>query len=103
MNYEVNKNESVDLQGVGNKETPFYQINIYNDDFTPMEYVAKVLEKFFYMNRRQAIMVMLEAHVHGKAKCGLYTKEIAESKIMEIHENARLHEYPLLCGMEVAL
>ena len=102
MNYEVNKKELIDLKGVDNKEAPFYQINIYNDDFTPMEFVANVLEKFFYMNRRQAIMVMLEAHVQGKAKCGLYTKEIAESKIMEIHTNARLHEYPLFCGMEVA-
>lgn len=79
-----------------------YQIVLHNDDFTPMEFVMGILEKYLFMDRRQAADIMLEAHQQGKAACGLFTKDIAESKLEQITDSARLREYPLVCSMEAA-
>src|SRR3990167_5369120 len=86
------------LQGQGFN---MYQVIIKNDDVTPMEFVVSILEKVFYMDRWKATQVMLLAHTRGKAFCGLYTKEIAEMKIIEVEEHIKKCDYPLICSMEV--
>lgn len=77
-----------------------YQVVILNDDFTPMDFVVVVLETFFSMNRERATQVMLHVHTRGKGVCGLYTREVAETKVTQVNEFARTHQHPLLCTME---
>lgn len=89
-------------QNTGYLANNFYQIVIHNDDFTPMEFVMGILEKFLFMDRRQAAVVMMEAHQYGKAGCGLFTKDVAESKLEQILDSARESEHPLVCSMEAA-
>lgn len=79
-----------------------YQIVMHNDDFTPVEFVVGILEKFFYMDRRQAADKTLEAHVNGRTVCGIFSKDFAEAKIAQVIEYAEIHEHPLNCSMEVA-
>lgn len=77
-----------------------YQVLILNDDYTPMDFVVVVLQQFFAMSYPQAVKVMLDVHTHGKAICGIYTRDIAETKVAQVNEFARLNEHPLLCKME---
>ena len=84
------------------KPPPMYQVFLLNDDFTPMEFVVHVLEKFFRMDREKATRVMLHVHTQGKGLCGIFVKEIAETKVVQVNEYARSHNHPLLCSMEVA-
>ena len=79
-----------------------YQIVLHNDDFTTMEFVLEMLEKYFYMDRRQAAEIMLEAHNRGRAVLGLYTQDVAATKIEAITGYAHSKEFPLVCSMEVA-
>ncbi len=81
---------------------PMYQVVILNDDFTPMDFVVVVLETFFSMNRERATQVMLHVHTRGKGVCGLYTREVAETKVTQVNEFSRSHQHPLLCTMEKA-
>lgn len=81
-------------------EPPLYQVHVHNDDFTPMEFVVGVLESFFYMTRCRAALVMYEARLKGKAVCGVFAKDLAETKVNQIIDYARLHEHPLICSME---
>jgi ATP-dependent Clp protease adaptor protein ClpS len=82
------------------KQPPLYQVVLLNDDYTPMEFVVDVLEKFFRMDRMRATGVMLEVHTKGKGVCGVYTFEIAETKVAQVMTYARQHQHPLLCTME---
>lgn len=82
------------------KEPSLYQIVMHNDDFTPMEFVVAVLEIFFNLDRTRATEIMYEVHISGKAICGVYTRDIAETKIEQVIEYARRHEHPLLCHSE---
>jgi ATP-dependent Clp protease adaptor protein ClpS len=81
---------------------PMYQVVILNDDFTPMDFVIVVLETFFSMNRERATQVMLHVHTRGRGVCGIYSREVAESKVAQVNEYARLNLHPLLCTMEKA-
>ncbi|WP_295364234.1 ATP-dependent Clp protease adapter ClpS [Arenimonas sp.] len=81
---------------------PLYQVVLLNDDFTPMDFVVEVLQTFFAMNREQATQVMLHVHTRGKGVCGVYTREVAESKVTQVNEFSRQHQHPLLCTMEKA-
>lgn len=81
-------------------EPALYQVLLHNDDFTPMEFVVVILEKYFFMDRRKATEAMLEAHIKGKAACGVYSREVAETKISQVIDYGRLHEYPLVFSME---
>lgn len=83
-------------------EPTLYQVFVHNDDFTPMEFVVGLLEQFFFMTRRRAAEVMMEAHVQGKAGCGFFTRDVAESKIARVTDHARTNEFPLICSMEAA-
>ena len=76
-----------------------YQVMLHNDDYTSMEFVVLVLEKFFNMNGGRAVMVMQEVHMKGVAVCGIYTRDIAETKVSQVTEFSREHNFPLLCTM----
>ncbi len=78
-----------------------YQIVLLNDDFTPMDFVVKVLIKFFAMDELQASSVMLAVHEKGKGLCGVYSREIAETKVQIVNQYSREHQHPLQCQMEV--
>jgi ATP-dependent Clp protease adaptor protein ClpS len=84
------------------KRPPLYQVVLLNDDFTPMEFVVDVLEHIFGMDRTTATRVMLEVHTRGKGVCGVFTYEIAETKVAQVTTYAREHQHPLLCTMEEA-
>ena len=77
-----------------------YKVVLFNDDFTPMEFVVELLEVFFGMNREAATRVMLKEHMEGKAVCGVYTKDVAETKVAQVNQYARDNEHPLLCETE---
>jgi len=77
-----------------------YKVVLLNDDYTPMEFVVEVLEVFFGMNREQATNIMLTVHTQGKAVCGVFTRDIAETKAAQVNEFAKESEHPLLCEIE---
>lgn len=83
-------------------EPPMYQVILLNDDFTPMDFVISVLTRFFSMSTDQAERVMLEVHYKGRAVCGVYTRDVAETRVAQVNQAAREHEHPLLCVMEQA-
>ncbi len=77
-----------------------YQVVILNDDFTPMDFVVVVLKLFFNMQTEQAVATMLKVHYQGRAVCGVFTRDIAETKVAQVNDFARQHEHPLLCTFE---
>ncbi len=79
-----------------------YQVILFNDDYTPMEFVVEILELFFAMDREQATRIMLAVHTDGKATCGIYTRDVAETKASQVNQFSKDNEHPLLCGIEVA-
>jgi len=79
-----------------------YRVVLLNDDYTPMEFVVEVLQVFFGMNREKATQVMLHVHTRGKGVCGVYTREVAETKVSQVNDFSRTHQHPLMCTMEKA-
>ena len=77
-----------------------YQVVLLNDDYTPMEFVVHVLEKFFQKDAEAATKIMLHVHHHGIGECGVFTYEIAETKVTQVMDFARKHQHPLQCVME---
>jgi ATP-dependent Clp protease adaptor protein ClpS len=77
-----------------------YKVLLLNDDFTPMDFVVHILEKFFNKNRQEATDIMMNVHRKGVGVCGIYTYEIAETKVTQVMDYARGHEQPLQCTME---
>ncbi|MCG7495935.1 ATP-dependent Clp protease adapter ClpS [Vibrio sp. Of7-15] len=84
------------------KPPSMYKVILNNDDYTPMDFVIEILEKFFSMDLEKATQLMLSVHYDGKAICGTYTAEVAETKVAQVNMYAREHEHPLLCTMEQA-
>ena len=82
------------------KRPSMYKVVLLNDDYTPMEFVVETLEIFFSMNREQATQVMLTVHTRGKAVCGVFTRDIAETKAAQVNQYARENQHPLLCEIE---
>lgn len=82
------------------KQPPLYRVVLINDDYTPMEFVVDVLQTVFGMERSQATRVMLEVHTKGKGICGVYSYEIAETKVAQVTNIAQQQQHPLLCTME---
>ena len=82
------------------KRPPLYRVVLLNDDYTPMEFVVEVLQTVFGMERNGATRVMLEVHTRGKGICGVYTYEIAETKVAQVTSIAQQQRHPLLCTME---
>ena len=77
-----------------------YRVIIENDDVTPMDFVVDVLKQFFHLLEESATQVMLRVHLEGRAVCGVFTRDIAETKVGLVNEYARLNQHPLLCSME---
>ena len=84
------------------KRPPLYKVILVNDDFTPMEFVVHILELFFSIDRENATRIMLEVHTNGKGICGLFTREIAETKVSLVNDYSQESQHPLLCTMEKA-
>jgi len=82
------------------KKPPLYRVVLINDDYTPMEFVVEVLELIFGMDRQQATRIMLEVHTRGKGVCGVFTYEIAETKVAQVCAFAEQHQHPLMCTLE---
>lgn len=82
------------------KKPKLYKVILHNDDFTTMEFVVMILQAIFHRNEADATAIMLHIHRHGMGVAGVYTKEIAETKVSETMEAAEEAEYPLLCSME---
>jgi len=82
------------------KKPSLYKVLLLNDDYTPMEFVVHILEKFFSKSREDAVEVMLHVHRHGVGICGVFTYEVAETKVAQVIEFARRHQHPLQCTME---
>ena len=84
------------------KPPPMYQVVLLNDDFTPMEFVVEVLQKFFGMDRERATQVMLKVHREGRGVCGIYPHDVAATKVEQVSSFSREHQHPLQCVMEEA-
>lgn len=81
---------------------PLYKVVILNDDYTPMDFVVQVLEYFFGMDREKATRIMLTIHTQGQATCGIYTRDVAETKAAQVVDYAQEHHHPLLCQVQQA-
>lgn len=80
---------------------PLYKVLLLNDDYTPMEFVVGVLLRFFHMPVEKATQIMLKVHTEGKAVCGVYSRDIAETKAQQVNEFSRENQQPLLCDVEI--
>jgi len=83
-----------------NKRPPLYKVMLLNDDYTPMEFVVHVLERFFNRSREDATRIMLHVHRSGVGICGVFTYEVAETKVAAVTDFAQRHQHPLKCTME---
>ena len=79
---------------------PLYTVLLLNDDFTPMDFVVRVLQKFFSMNRERATQIMLKVHMEGQGVCGVYPRDVAATKVDQVTVYARANQHPLACVME---
>lgn len=84
------------------KRPPLYKVVLLNDDYTPMEFVVDVLERFFALSRDSATQIMLHVHTRGRGVCGVFTYEIAETKVSQVNDYSQEFQHPLLCTMETA-
>jgi len=82
------------------QQPPLYKVILLNDDYTPMEFVVLVLQTFFHLNEEKATQIMLHVHTRGVGVCGVYTRDIAETKVHQVNDYARSNQHPLLCTME---
>ncbi len=99
MNEKNNPNQSPDVD-ISTKEPSLYSVFLLNDDFTTQEFVVSILTQFFYKSNSNAFKLMLEVHQNGRANVGVFTKEIAETKIYLVHQAAKRNNFPLKCIME---
>ena len=84
------------------KRPPLFKVLLLNDDFTPMDFVVSILQTFFHMNTEEATRIMLNVHTQGVGVCGVYTKDIAETKVKQVMDCAQREQHPLQCTMEEA-
>ncbi len=84
------------------QKPPMFKVVLLNDDYTPMEFVVHILESIFGHDREKATQIMLHVHTRGKGVCGTYTRDVAETKVVQVNNYARENEHPLLCDMEEA-
>lgn len=87
---------------VATKKPSLYKVLLLNDDYTPMEFVVMVLQRFFRMDIEQATQVMLHVHERGVGVCGIFSLEVAETKVQQVMDCARNHQHPLQCALEKA-
>ena len=84
------------------KPPAMYKVILLNDDYTPMEFVVDVIQRFFGRSREQATQIMLKVHTEGAGVCGIYPHDIAETKMNQVMQHAQQHQHPLQCVMEIA-
>lgn len=84
------------------KRPRMYQVILLNDDYTPMEFVVSILEMFFHLDRELAVQIMLKVHTEGRAVCGVFTRDVAETKMSQVNQFSRENEHPLMCEIEPA-
>ena len=84
------------------KRPPMYKVVLLNDDFTPMDFVVDVIQTFFALGHDRATQIMLHVHTRGKGVCGVFTFEIAETKVAQVNDYSRQNEHPLKCALEQA-
>lgn len=82
------------------KPPRMYRVILFNDDYTTMDFVVEVLQRFFAMNRERALQTMLKVHNEGSAVCGVYSLDVAETKVAQVSAFAKQHGHPLRCGLE---
>lgn len=82
------------------KQPRKYKVILHNDDYTPMEFVVDVLKHFFHLNEETSVQIMLQVHRHGLGICGVFTRDIAETKVVLVNDFSKIHQHPLLCSME---
>lgn len=92
--------ELIEAQRAKAKLPPLFKVLLLNDDFTPMDFVVTVLQKFFGMDRERATRIMLKVHNEGRGLCGIYPRDIAATKVEQVAAFAREHQHPLACVME---
>ena len=100
--YESDDESDVKEARLEVKRPPLFKVLLLNDDFTPMEFVVEVLRDFFGMSEEKATQVMLHVHTRGAGVCGVYSRDVAETKVRLVSDHARTHQHPLLCTMEEA-
>jgi len=88
------------VEDIRQKPPPLYKVLLLNDDYTPMEFVVEVLQRFFSKNREQATQIMLKVHNEGSGLCDIYPRDVAETKVQQVTSLAREHQHPLQCVME---
>lgn len=98
----IDKEQLLERERQKTEPPPMYKVLLNNDDYTPMDFVVEVLMRFFRLDAEKANQVMLTVHYRGKAVCGIFTAEIAETKVMQVNQYARKHQHPLMCTMEQA-
>ncbi len=96
------KKQTVSRENEKNEEPPMYRVLLHNDDYTSMEFVVKILETIFNKSTEAATIIMLKVHKEGMGICGVYTCEIAETKVKTVHLLAKEMGFPLKCTMEIA-
>ncbi len=84
------------------KKPPLYKVMLLNDDYTPMEFVIQILESFFGMGREKSTQVMLEVHNRGVGVCGVFSRDVAETKVAQVNDYSRENQHPLKCTMQEA-
>ncbi|MFT4942097.1 MAG: ATP-dependent Clp protease adaptor protein ClpS [Paraglaciecola sp.] len=99
-NINIDREKQIDTVKKKVAPPPMYKVLINNDDYTPMDFVVEVLIRFFNLNLEKANQIMLTVHYRGRAVCGIYTAEIAETKVMQVTQYAKKHQHPLMCSME---
>jgi len=104
IKHSLNNDDGLALQEAKPKvkRPPMYKVLLLNDDYTPMEFVVHILENIFSMGHDQATNIMLHVHTRGVGICGVFTRDIAETKVALVNQFARKNEHPLLCTMERA-
>lgn len=97
---EYDGNIATQIERPALKRPPMYRVVLLNDDYTPMEFVVDILERFFSMDREAATRVMLMVHTQGKGVCGVYSRDVAETKAAQVNAYSKQNEHPLLCEIE---
>jgi len=90
----------LEVRRVKTKPPPMFKVMLLNDDYTPMDFVVIVLQKFFSLNREKAMQIMLKVHREGMGVCGIYSKDVAATKVDQVRSYAKQHQHPLQCMME---
>jgi ATP-dependent Clp protease adaptor protein ClpS len=97
---DTNHDLVVEKEAAKTAPPPMYQVVLLNDDYTPMEFVVKVLQKFFGKNQEEATRIMLQVHHEGRGVCGVYPRDVAATRIAQVGQYARAKQHPLQCVME---